>query len=72
MKYVMIDFSFPIVFPETFNHCDFKKIGKATSAGFVRLTEEGAVTYGKAESLKMIPDPEDPSILTKFIATLVF
>lgn len=76
VKYVMIDYSIPILFSEAHGHSDFKHLGNITSAGYVRIYPEtngidykiGVECYGFSESLLMQPDPEnDEKIIKKLL-----
>lgn len=64
MKYVMIDGFKPIIFSESQQHEEFKKIGNITGAGFVNTNGE---PYGRSLSLGIGPGKDDNYFLTKLL-----
>lgn len=70
MKYIIIDYSLPIIFSEGHSHDDFLAInGTITSAGFCKV-DSGmyVVVYGCSTSLGLHPDLEnDERILNKLV-----
>ena len=72
MKYVMINYSTPIIFTEANLHRHFEGFGNITSAGKFRIKcYEGRLptieTYGKSVGLKLEPAEEDAKILEMFL-----
>lgn len=75
MKYIMIDGSFPVIFPDTVIHRDVAEghLERVTSAGFVVIRfspGEGVMvkTYGVSKSLgNIVPEPGDEEIIKKFL-----
>jgi len=70
MKYVMIDYSIPIIFTEAHAHKYFEGFGHITSAGFFKIFKNDAdemdvETYGFSVSMKMGPDENDKNILRR-------
>lgn len=69
-KYIIIEYSYPIIFSECNKHSDFKHLGEITSAGFcnVNLYEDEMDVYGESVSLGIKSDPDnDAPILNKLI-----
>jgi len=70
IKYVMIDEIWPVLFVGQ-AHSDMKKLGNITSAGFIRMLENGTIyTYGHSQSLNMKPADRDEGILEVFLYNL--
>ena len=72
MKYVMINYSTPIIFTEANLHKHFEGFGNITSAGKFRIVHSpdcspGIKTYGKSIGLKLEPAEEDAKILEMFL-----
>ena len=76
MKYIMIDYSIPIIFTEAHQHSQFVGGGTITSAGFFKIvpvddgiggTKLVVETYGFSVSLKIYPDPIDAEVLEKHL-----
>ena len=64
MKYVIINYTFPILFSEAHAHSDFMGIGNITSAGMVTIYNDRTVhCYGKSISLKLEPDENDKRLI---------
>lgn len=64
LKYIMINESIPIIFPETMPHESIKvEHGLITSAGFIQLYERDnaiqAKVYGRSHGLRLDSHPED-------------
>ena len=70
MKYVMFDWpgqgSIPIVFPDSVDHCDIKKMVtsvysgvKATSAGRIEQIDGRFECFGRSVTLNLEPDKLD-------------
>ena len=67
-KYVIIGEAFPILFYGTFEHKDFKNMGKITSAGFCKVYEDGSVICsGRSESLNIGVGELDVRLITKML-----
>lgn len=59
-KYVIISGKGAILFPETFQHAEFRKHGEITGAGFFFIGDNDKVTvYGESISLKIKSKSED-------------
>jgi hypothetical protein len=64
LKYVMIDYSKPILFFEGILHSEFCRFGAITSAGFVNISPDRApITLGESISLGMKPAQKDAEII---------
>jgi hypothetical protein len=60
-----------VVFDDSFHHSDFHHIGKAVSAGFCHINEEGSYTcYGDSVSLRLESRPEDSRLLSKLLGAI--
>jgi hypothetical protein len=72
MKYIILEQSIPILFPDHVNHSDFKKLGNITSAGFVEIDIDdekiNVRVYGESVTLKLKPMSGD-NILIKILLT---
>lgn len=76
MKYIIIDYSIPVVFSEANNHKDFKNIGNITSAAFFNISAKQEINdeaaprirvhcYGESQSLGLKKDICDERILER-------
>ena len=59
MKYVIIDYNRAILFDESFVHSAFAINGDITSAGYFKIADGTARTYGKSIGLNMEPARDD-------------
>ncbi len=72
MKYVIINESVPMLFPDYKDHAEFRHFGNITSAGFVRFYKNGngeirSNTYGKSLSLRIGQDTMDSVLIDMLI-----
>lgn len=63
-KYVIIEGKGAILFPETFQHHEFSRMGEIEGAGFVNIIQDksgkiDAFVYGESISLNIISKEED-------------
>ncbi len=66
IKYVIVDYSFPIIFYIPF-HVDMKPHGNITSAAYFKIVNGKVQTYGRSKSLNMTFDPDDAHIIEHFL-----
>lgn len=58
-KYVVLNENEIVLFPSTMSHSDLQKLGRITSAGFVRRRDDGVmIAYGESESLGLKCNPD--------------
>lgn len=72
IKYVIINEVYPVIFFAGIPHKAMSKVGKVTSAGFVKFyvnsdCEISVIVSGKSESLGIESDPEDAKIIKRLL-----
>lgn len=78
MKYIIFDNRYPIIFPQFLVHSEtaslHRRLGKPTSAGFIRMESTGTETklypYGSSLSLNLVSEPGDSDIINKALEQL--
>ena len=64
MKYIIIDFVFPVLFTDAIEHKKMANGRFVTSAGFVKIVDGKVEVYGDSISLKLKPDVDDADIIS--------
>lgn len=75
MKYIILDGIFPLIFPNTMNHSDFKDINnhRCTSAGFMLTYIDDNTnalkvsTFGSSTSLNLIAKDKDNILIERLL-----
>lgn len=63
MKYIMVGFTYPVLFSNEIPHFKEAAGRKCSSAGFVRIVDGKAETFGSSISLGLTPQPEDAALI---------
>lgn len=72
LKYIMIDYAFPVIFGSALAHKDvafgLRDLGPVTSAGFVQNNGDGTFScYGESISLGIKSDPDKDTAMVNYI-----
>ena len=63
MKYIMVGFTYPVLFSNEIQHSTEAAGRKCSSAGFVRIVDGKADVFGSSISLGLEPQPEDAALI---------
>lgn len=63
MKYIMVDYIWPVIFADAIEHRKEAGGRFVTSAGFVTITDGRAKVHGESLSLGKRPDVDDEDII---------